>query len=91
MQWGFLSGANTRIRTGDLILTKDVLYQLSHISILFWLNKFSFIIIAEMKLHVKGFGRIFSVVPAKNSLFLENALKKEERASPFRFNYISLR
>ncbi len=25
--------ANTRIRTGDLILTKDVLYQLSHISI----------------------------------------------------------
>ena len=25
--------ANTQIRTGDLILTKDVLYQLSHISI----------------------------------------------------------
>ena len=25
--------ANTRIRTGDLILTKDVLYQLSHISV----------------------------------------------------------
>lgn len=27
-----LSGANTRIRTGDLILTKDVLCRLSHIS-----------------------------------------------------------
>ena len=27
-----LSGAATRIRTGDLILTKDVLYQLSHSS-----------------------------------------------------------
>ena len=28
----FLFGAATRIRTGDLILTKDVLYQLSHSS-----------------------------------------------------------
>ena len=28
----FLSGAATQIRTGDLILTKDVLYQLSHSS-----------------------------------------------------------
>ena len=28
-----LFGAATRIRTGDLILTKDVLYQLSHSSI----------------------------------------------------------
>ena len=28
-----LSGAATRIRTGDLILTKDVLYQLSHSSV----------------------------------------------------------
>ena len=27
-----LSGAATQIRTGDLILTKDVLYQLSHSS-----------------------------------------------------------
>ena len=27
-------GAATRIRTGDLILTKDVLYQLSHSSII---------------------------------------------------------
>ncbi len=27
-----VSGAATRIRTGDLILTKDVLYQLSHSS-----------------------------------------------------------
>ena len=26
-------GAATRIRTGDLILTKDVLYQLSHSSV----------------------------------------------------------
>ena len=29
----FAFGAATRIRTGDLILTKDVLYQLSHSSI----------------------------------------------------------
>ncbi len=29
----FAIGAATRIRTGDLILTKDVLYQLSHSSI----------------------------------------------------------
>ena len=28
-----LFGAATQIRTGDLILTKDVLYQLSHSSI----------------------------------------------------------
>ena len=28
-----MSGAATRIRTGDLILTKDVLYQLSHSSV----------------------------------------------------------
>ena len=28
-----VSGAATRIRTGDLILTKDVLYQLSHSSV----------------------------------------------------------
>ncbi len=28
----FLYGADIRIRTGDLILTKDVLYQLSYIS-----------------------------------------------------------
>ena len=27
-------GATTQIRTGDLILTKDVLYQLSHSSVL---------------------------------------------------------
>ena len=30
---GFSFGAATQIRTGDLILTKDVLYQLSHSSI----------------------------------------------------------
>ena len=30
---GVLFGAATRIRTGDLILTKDVLYQLSHSSV----------------------------------------------------------
>ena len=33
----------------------------------------------------RGLGEFFSVVPAKNSLFLENALKKEERAALFRF------
>ena len=31
----FCFGAATRIRTGDLILTKDVLYQLSHSSVLY--------------------------------------------------------
>ena len=30
---GFLYGASDRNRTGDLILTKDALYQLSHRSI----------------------------------------------------------
>lgn len=30
---GFLYGADTRIRTGDLILTKDALYRLSYISV----------------------------------------------------------
>ena len=30
---GDLAGADTRIRTGDLILTKDALYLLSYISI----------------------------------------------------------
>ena len=29
---GFLIGADNQIRTGDLVLTKDVLCQLSHIS-----------------------------------------------------------
>ena len=29
-----LSGADTQIRTGDLILTKDALYRLSYISML---------------------------------------------------------
>ena len=29
---GLFSGADNRIRTGDLVLTKDVLYLLSHIS-----------------------------------------------------------
>ena len=28
----FYYGADNQIRTGDLVLTKDVLYQLSHIS-----------------------------------------------------------
>ena len=32
MSWHFLFGADTRIRTGDLILTKDALYLLSYIS-----------------------------------------------------------
>ena len=30
---GFYFGADNRIRTGDLVLTKDVLYRLSHISV----------------------------------------------------------
>lgn len=30
--WGFTHGAVNAIRTHDLILTKDVLYHLSHIS-----------------------------------------------------------
>ena len=36
-----LSGAATQIRTGDLILTKDVLYQLSHSSTLSQVFPFS--------------------------------------------------
>ena len=30
--WGFSYGADDQNRTGDLILTKDVLYRLSYIS-----------------------------------------------------------
>ena len=41
--WFF--GAATQIRTGDLILTKDVLYQLSHSSVLS--NDIDYIIIAR--------------------------------------------
>ena len=33
-KWFSLDGAAIQIRTGDLILTKDALYQLSHISTL---------------------------------------------------------
>ncbi len=44
----FFAGADNRIRTGDLILTKDVLYLLSHISE-------CFIIIAKECAFVNGF------------------------------------
>ena len=31
-EFGLFTGADTQIRTGDLILTKDALYRLSYIS-----------------------------------------------------------
>ena len=42
---GFSFGAATQIRTGDLILTKDVLYQLSHSSTAYDIisNRFAFV------------------------------------------------
>ena len=40
--WGFYVGADDAIRTRDLILTKDVLYRLSYISIVFWATVISY-------------------------------------------------
>ena len=57
-------GAATRIRTGDLILTKDVLYQLSHSSI-YWPRIFpqALIIISNKKSFVnRFFEKIFSLI-----------------------------
>ena len=41
-------GAATQIRTGDLILTKDVLYQLSHSSVNRWYYSRHFSICQEI-------------------------------------------
>ena len=46
-------GAATQIRTGDLILTKDVLYQLSHSSIT------AYSIITDAEGIVKRFSKLF--------------------------------
>ena len=53
MTCSLFSGATTQIRTGDLILTKDVLYQLSHSSDL------TLTIIAVFMANVKCFLRFF--------------------------------
>ena len=59
-------GATDRNRTGDLILTKDVLYQLSHSSI-------CYCIIAEVFLFVKFF---FYFVLHKNLKYSKINVKK---------------
>ena len=51
-------GADNRIRTGDLVLTKDVLCLLSHISI-FVSHRNSFYIIAKEKPFVNTFFEFF--------------------------------
>ena len=50
-----LSGAATRIRTGDLILTKDVLYQLSHSSKVTKIFPYDLIIITNIFSFVNTF------------------------------------
>ena len=55
------SGAATQIRTGDLILTKDVLYQLSHSSI----SQEYFLVTLTIITKTRGFVNTFS------KLFLE--------------------
>ena len=52
-----MSGAATRIRTGDLILTKDVLYQLSHSSIVKGYFLVTQIIITKEKRFVNTFSK----------------------------------
>ncbi len=70
-----LFGAATQIRTGDLILTKDVLYQLSHSSNLSSLRTYD--IITNPSEFVKGFlkkirnGVLFVFSRGRN--FLEKA------------------
>ncbi len=50
-------GADNRIRTGDLVLTKDVLCLLSHISVFYFsvFHRDSFYIIAKEKPFVNTF------------------------------------
>ena len=57
----FFAGADNRIRTGDLILTKDVLYLLSHISE-------CFIIIAKEYRFVNWFFDFYGNNAASSSL-----------------------
>ena len=51
----FFFGAATQIRTGDLILTKDVLYQLSHSSNTSRVFPLGYVIIAKRYSFVKSF------------------------------------
>ena len=67
-----LSGAATRIRTGDLILTKDVLYQLSHSSISQEYFLVTQIIIAKNFAFVNMFSRLF----LRNFFFCFKLFKK---------------
>ena len=55
-----LSGAATRIRTGDLILTKDVLYQLSHSSKVTKIFPYDSFIITNISLFVNTFSKNIS-------------------------------
>ncbi len=66
----FFAGADNRIRTGDLILTKDVLYLLSHISE-------CFIIISKECAFVNGFLNICG--KEKSTLGLMRCGKKKEQ------------
>ena len=67
-----LSGAATRIRTGDLILTKDVLYQLSHSSISQEYFLVTQTIIAKNFAFVNMFSRLF----LRNLFFYFKLFKK---------------
>ena len=55
------SGADNRIRTGDLVLTKDVLCLLSHISVFYFsvFHRDSFYIIAKEDPFVNTFFEFF--------------------------------
>ena len=67
-----LSGAATRIRTGDLILTKDVLYQLSHSSVSQEYFLVTQIIISKKIPFVNMFSRLF----LRNFFFYFKLFKK---------------
>ena len=68
----FFAGADNRIRTGDLILTKDVLYLLSHISE-------CFIIIAKECAFVNGFLNICGKEKSATLSLTSVARKGEQR------------
>ena len=72
----FFAGADNRIRTGDLILTKDVLYLLSHISE-------CFIIIAKECAFVNGFLNICGKEKSTALSLTSRGKKREQQiASP---------
>ena len=68
----FFAGADNRIRTGDLILTKDVLYLLSHISE-------CFIIIAKECAFVNGFLNICGKEKSTALSLTSRGKKREQR------------